>query len=166
MHRISTWLFWWAFQQASASGKPTWLFSMFWMRVGSSNSVELLLLDGRLLRDHRKKNKKQPTQLQKLLKFSPSKGHSRLNPSTRSIYKACRDFKNNTRKGKSPGGRSLTWSPPLNDHSRDLGSGCSDGWVFERVNQVSRLVHLIEREGIKSAEIIGSNSLVQGSEWH
>lgn len=33
------------------SGTPTWFFSMFWMSVGSSNSVELLLLDGRLLWD-------------------------------------------------------------------------------------------------------------------
>lgn len=33
------------------SETPTWFFSMFWMSVGSSNSVELLLLDGRLLWD-------------------------------------------------------------------------------------------------------------------
>lgn len=149
------------FKEASAPGKPTWFLSMFWMRVGSSNSVELLLLDGRLLPD----NKKNPNQLQNLLTFSPS---SRPNHSAQSTYKPCRDLIINTRKGKAPGGRSLTWSPPLNDHSLDQGSGCSDEWVFvaERVNQVSRLVHLIEREGIKSAEIIGSNSVVQGSEWH
>lgn len=38
---------------------------MFWMRVGSSNSVELLLLDGRLLPD----NSKKTNQLQNLLTF-------------------------------------------------------------------------------------------------
>ena len=32
-------------------GTPTWFSSMFWMRVGSSNSVELRLLDGRGLRE-------------------------------------------------------------------------------------------------------------------
>lgn len=111
------------------------------------------------------RQQKKPNQLQNLLTFSPS---SRSNHSAQSTYKPCRDLIINTRKGKAPGGRSLTWSPPLNDHSLDQGSGCSDEWVFvaERVNQVSRLVHLIEREGIKSAEIIGSNSVVQGSEWH
>lgn len=153
-------LFWSVFKEALAPGKPTWLLSMFWLRVGSSNSVELLLLDGRLLPD----NKKKTNQLQKLLTFSPSKVYSRPNHSVQSTYKSCTDLIINTRKGKAPGGRSLTWSPPLNDHSLDQGSGCSDEWVFvaERVNQVSRLVHLIEREGIKSAEIIGSNSVVTG----
>lgn len=108
-----------------------------------------------------KKNKTKPN-------FQQPKGTVGKNHSTHSTFKACRDFKKNSRKGKSPGGRTLTWSPPLNDHNRDQGSGCSNEWigVAERVNQVSRLVHLIEREGIKSAEIIGSNSLIRGSEWH
>lgn len=37
-----------------ASETPTWFFSMFWIRAGSSNSVELLLLDGRLLWDKKR----------------------------------------------------------------------------------------------------------------
>lgn len=78
-----------------------------------------------------------------------------------------KSFKRIVEKRSLGGGTTLTWSPPLNDHSRDQGSGCSDEWVgvAERANHVSRLVHLIEREEIKSAEIIGANSLVQGSEW-
>lgn len=76
----------------------TWFFSMFWMRAGSSNSVELWLLEGRWLR-RRERERFGEMHYVKLLDWHW------ISCVTETEWL-------------------LTWNPPLIDPRRDLGSAC------------------------------------------